>query len=268
MWTSLAFVAALGLAPTQATGITLTNARVTYGELGATRPDTKFLPGDIYFVAFDIDGITVDETGKVKYSMEMEVVNAKGTPIFKQAAQDREDFLPLGGTKLPARAFITIGPDQEPGLHTCKVKVVDRANKSAQLLEQKFEVLAKGFGVVQVFTTADREAKIPAPALGVAGQSVFVHFSMVAFMRDPVKKQPSIDVEMIIYGADGKPTLAKPTSYTIDKDVGEMDAGTPLVFLLPMNRTGEFTVELKATDKLGKQTSKVLLPIKVLPSGK
>jgi hypothetical protein len=267
MWTSLAFVAALGLAPAQA-GITLSNARVTYGELGATRPNVKFLPGDIYFVSFDIDGITVDEVGRVKYSMEMEVVNAKGQPIFKQAAQDREDFLPLGGSKLPARAFITIGPEQEAGMYTCKVKVADRANKSSQLLEQKFEVLPKAFGIVQVFTTADREAKIPAPALGMAGQTLFVHFSTVAFTRDPLKKQPSIDVEMTVFGADNKPTLAKPTSFTIDRDVGEMDIGTPLVFQLPMNRAGDFTIELKATDKLSKQTSKVMLPIKVLPTDK
>jgi hypothetical protein len=268
MWTSLAFIATLGLTPGQG-ALTLSNPRVTYGELGAVRPNNKFLPADIYFVAFDIDGITVDESGKVKYSMEMEVSNAKGQKIFKQDAIDREDFLPLGGTTLPARAFITIAPDQEPGDYVCKVKVTDRAAKGgSQTLEHKFEVLPKNFGVVQVYTTADREAKIPAPALGIAGQSVFVHFSMVSFMRDATKKQPNIEVEMIVYDAAGKATLPKPTGYTINNGVGENDAGIPLVFLLPMNRAGDFTVELKAVDTLGKQTSKVVLPIKVLPAAK
>lgn len=167
MWTSLAFVAALGIAPGQAAGIKLSNARVTYGELGAIRPDTKFLPGDIYFVAFDIDGITVDERGRVKYSMGMEVVNSKGQKIFKQDPQEREDFLPLGGSTLPARAFITIATDQEAGAYTCRVTVTDRATKSSQILEHKFSVLPKNFGLVQVFTTADREAKIPAPCLAL-----------------------------------------------------------------------------------------------------
>src|SRR5262245_21265261 len=140
MLTSLAFVAAMTLAPGQG-GLTLSGARVTFGELGAVRPDAKFLPGDIFFVAFDIDGIKVDDTGRVKYSMGMEVVNKENTAIFKQQPMEREDFLPLGGTKLPARAFITVGLDQAPGIYTCKVTVVDRASKAQQTIETKFEVL-------------------------------------------------------------------------------------------------------------------------------
>src|SRR5579862_9260230 len=65
MLTSVALAAALTLAPAQG-ALTLSGARVTYGELGAARPDLKFLPGDIFFVGFDIDGIKVDESGKVQ----------------------------------------------------------------------------------------------------------------------------------------------------------------------------------------------------------
>src|SRR5262245_34655986 len=111
MLTSVTLAAVMTLAPGQGAqgGLTLSGARVTFGELGAVRPDAKFLPGDIFFVAFDIDGIKVDETGRVKYSMGMEVVNKDNAPIFKQQPMEREDFLPLGGTKLPARAYITVG---------------------------------------------------------------------------------------------------------------------------------------------------------------
>jgi hypothetical protein len=256
------------LAPGQGAqgGLTLSGARVTFGELGAVRPDAKFLPGDIFFVAFDIDGIKVDETGRVKYSMGMEVVNKDNAPIFKQQPMEREDFLPLGGTKLPARAYITVGLDQAPGIYTCKVTVVDRSAKVQQTLETKFEVLKKSFGLVQVLTSADGKGEIPAPAFGVAGQSVFVHFAVVGFERAAATKQPDVDVEMLVRMKDGTPALAKPTSITIDKDVGAEDSGIPLRFLLPLNRAGEFNVELKATDKVSKATSKVVIPIKVLPA--
>ena len=266
MMTSVALIAALTLTPAQG-GLTLSGARVTMGELGAPRANLKFLPGDIFFVSFDIDGIKVDDGGKVKYSMGMEVFNKEKKSIFIQQPQEREDFLPLGGTKLPARAFITIGLDQAPGIYNCKVTVTDVAAKASKIIDQEFEVLPKSFGLVQVYTSADGKGEIPAPPLGVAGQSVFVHFAVVGFTRDPKGKQPDIDVEMAVMTKEGKPALAKPATITINNGVTAEESGIPLRFLLPMNRAGDFTVELKATDKITKATSKVLLPIKVLPAG-
>src|SRR5882762_915762 len=106
---------ALLLAPAQAGELKLTNVRNTYGELGGTRPDTKFLPGDVIFVGFDIENITVGADGSCKYTMGMEVVDKKGKPVLKQEPAKKEDYLPLGGNKLPARAFVTLGLDMDPG---------------------------------------------------------------------------------------------------------------------------------------------------------
>jgi hypothetical protein len=265
MITSIAFIAAMTLAPAQG-GLTLGGARVTYGELGSVRPDLKFLPGDIFFVGFDIDGIKVDETGKVKYSMGMEVVDKDNKAIFIQKPQDRDDFLPLGGTKLPARAFVSIGLDQAPGTYTCRVTVVDLATKTSKTLEQNFDVIKAAFGLVQVFTSSDGKGEIPAPPLGVAGQSIFVHFAVIGFARDAKAKQPDLDVEMAVLNKDGTPALPKPSSLNINSGVDAKDSGIPLRFLLPMNRAGDFTVELKSTDKVSKATSRVTFPIKVLPT--
>lgn len=264
MLTSVALVAAMALAPGQG-ALTLSGARVTYGELGAARADLKFLPGDIFFVGFDIDGIKVDEAGKVQYSMGMEVVNKDGVAIFKEQPREREDFLPLGGTKLPARAFVTIGLDQAPGVYTCRVTVVDKASKASQTLEQKFEVAPLSFGLIQVFTSSDVKGEVPAPPLGVTGQSVYVHFTLVGFARDLKTKQPNVDVEMSALTQNLTPTLAKPDTITIDSDVGPADTLVHLRFQLPLNRAGDFTVELKGVDKVSKATSKVRIPFKVLP---
>ena len=69
---------------------------------------------------------------------------------------------------------------------------------------------------------------------------------------------------MAALDANGKATLAKPTVYTINKDVPLEDKGIPLRFLLPMNRAGEYVVELKAMDNRTKKTSRVVLPFKVI----
>ena len=264
MWSTLVLAAAMAATPAQTGTLTLGGARVTHGELGPQRPDSKYFPGDIFFLSFDIEGISVDDSGNVKYVMEMAVTDKVGKEIFKQQPAERSDFLPLGGNKLPARAFVSIGLDQLPGTYTCTVKVTDKVTKAVETLKRPFEVVEKTFSLVQVYTAGDPEGKIPAPAVGVSGQSVWVHFALVGFERDKVKKLPSIVVEMEVTGKDGVATLKKPTTVVIDKDVPESDIGIPLRFLLPMNRPGDFTVKLKATDKVSGKMSTVSLPILVL----
>lgn len=273
MFTSLALFAALSVTPGQGAGLTLSNARITYGELGSARPDHKLLPGDIFFLSFDIEGIKVSDTGRVKYGMAMEVIDATGKTIFKQMPVERDDFLPLGGTKLPARAFVSIGPDQPAGTYTCKVTVTDNSakdNPAGKTLEQKFEVLPRGFGIVQLYTAADAKGEIPAPLVGVAGQALFVHFAVMEFARDPNTKQPSITIEMVVYDKDKQPTLPKPTVKNIpdetDGKVDEKVVGVPMRFLVPLNREGGFLIQLKATDNVSKKTSTVYLPLRVFPA--
>ena len=282
MWTSLAFLAALSATPGQGAGLTLSNPRVTYGELGSPRPDNKLLPGDIFFLSFDIEGIKVSESGRVKYGMAMEVVDAAGKSIFKQQPAERDDSLPLGGTKLPARAYVSVGIDQPAGIYACRVTVSDLDNKDkpvTKTIEQKFEVLPRGFGIVQLYAAADLEGKVPAPLVGVAGQAMFVHFVVIDFQRekivDPTTKllvnQPNISLEMVIYDKDKQPTLAKPIKKMIpDDDDGKVDekaVGVPMRFAVPLNREGGFLIELKATDNISKKVSKVYLPLRVFPSG-
>ena len=63
MLQTLALVAAMSFTPAQG-GLSLSNERITFGgEFGPTRPDTKFLPGDIVFIAFDINNLKADAQG-------------------------------------------------------------------------------------------------------------------------------------------------------------------------------------------------------------
>src|SRR5215471_15720012 len=105
--------------------LALSNARLTYGIQGPTRADAKFLPGDSLILSFDIEGITVDDSGKVQYSTTTEVVDGKGGRVFQQPPRTLDAINALGGDRIPAYAQIDIGLDQPEGDYTLKVSVTD-----------------------------------------------------------------------------------------------------------------------------------------------
>jgi hypothetical protein len=272
MWSSLTLAAALSLGPAQpaAGGLQLTNVRMTMGELGPARKSNKITPGDVLFIGYEIDGLTIEPDGTAKYTMAMEVDDKAGKPIFKQDPRELMDFLPLRGSKLPARAFITIGLDQEPGSYTCKVTVTDPKNKATNSLSVPFEVTKREFGVVAVYTTYDADARISAPAGGVVGQTLFIQFTVVDFQRDPKTKQPDVDLEFNILDEKGQPTLAKPRTEKQDakspKLLNEKDAAFGMFFPLFMNRPGKFTVRITAADKVGNKKATYEVPVTIQPA--
>src|SRR6188508_273852 len=91
---AVAVLAGFGPSFAAGQGLALTNVRNTYGELGGTRPDSKFMPGDVVFVAFDIENITVGADGTCKYTMGMAVNDKNNKPTLKQDPAEREDYLP------------------------------------------------------------------------------------------------------------------------------------------------------------------------------
>ena len=132
MWATLALAAVLQPVPAQGAKLSITNVRNTYGILGQERKGNEFLPGDIYVVSFDIEGLQVKDGGEIEYSMSMELKDGKGKSQFKKEPQDLKAFNALGGNKLPAFAITDIGLDTPPGEYTVTVNVTDRAAKDKQ----------------------------------------------------------------------------------------------------------------------------------------
>jgi hypothetical protein len=266
MWATLTLLAATSLSPAQAGPIRFTNERPTYGILGPTRSDTKFIPGDVFFLSFDIENLKTDESGKVKYSMAMELLDAKGASKFKGDPDPRELINSAGGNRLPASAHAVLGTNTEPGEYTMKIIVTDLATNKSETLTRKFTVTPEEFGLVRVNSTYDPEGKIPAPPMAVVGQSMWVNAFVDGFQRDS-KKQPNVSLELQLIGEDKKPTLEKPQTFAVNK-VDESWSLIPVQTLLTLNRTGKFTVELKATDLITKKTTKVTFPITVVDQAK
>lgn len=265
MWTTVALVAALSLAPQQAGQLSLNNVRSTYGAPGLPRTDAQLLPGDQLVLAFDIDGITIDPTGKVVYSTALELADSKGKVLFKQDPVNQETLAGLGGTSVAGMVAIDVGLDQTPGDYTAKVTITDLVSKRSATLTRPFQVLPAGFGIVRVSTSADADARSPVSVFQ-AGGSLFVNTGVIGFLRDKTKGQPDVVVELQVLDENGKPTLAKPFVGEINDKVPSNARFLPVQFLVPLNRGGKFTIELKATCRLCKASKSLTLPINVLAS--
>ena len=133
MWTTVALMAVLSLAPEQAGQLNLANVRTAYGAPGVLRTDTKLLPGDQLTVAFDIEGVTVSPEGKVLYSMATELLDGKGKPVFKAGTERSRRSSPPWAERAsppssswmwvwinrpattPSRSRLPTGPARRPG---------------------------------------------------------------------------------------------------------------------------------------------------------
>lgn len=264
MLQTLALFAAMSFSPAQG-GLTLSNERITFGgQFGPTRPDARFLPGDVFFLVFDMNGLKQDQVGHVEYSIGMVVTDPQGKVIFEEKPTDQQSLIPLGASKFPARAFFGIGLDLR-GKFNCKVTVTDKSTSAAKSIEKEFEVLPPAFGIVGFNTSYDREGNMPSPMRGFAGQAIYLHFVTVNFTRG-ANKQPHNTIEMRILDAANNQTTEKPLVFEVKSDVKEESNGIDWDLFLPLNRPGSYTVELKAEDKLTGKTYKMTFPLVVYDS--
>ncbi|HTU20987.1 MAG TPA: hypothetical protein VMG10_23245, partial [Gemmataceae bacterium] len=95
MWTTIALLSVLAGAPAES-GLSLTHVRSTHGLLGPARQNDVLAPGDMLFICFDIEGIRIDDEGKVRYSMAIELGDASGKVAFRQAPKEQEARASLG----------------------------------------------------------------------------------------------------------------------------------------------------------------------------
>jgi hypothetical protein len=263
MWATLTLAGLLTVAPAQTGDLKLINDRVTFGPSGPVRKDTKFLPGDVYFLSFDVDGLKFDGA-KVSYTLNIDLVDSKGKAMFKTITGQRELIAIQGPGPIPGWAPITIDQDTVPGEYTLKLTAIDNGTKKTATLTRKFEVGEKAFSVVRVLMAYGTGGEIPT-CIGSVGQLVYFHFRVMGFERDPKTKQPQVQLEMRLLDEAGKPTLEKPIIQDLkNQDVPESFSFVPLFFDLALTKAGKYTIDLKVTDQISKKTTTVSYPFQVI----
>jgi hypothetical protein len=243
----------------------IVNARPTYGLLGAPiKSQEGRLPGDLAAFAFDLKGLKLDEHGAAHYSLLVEVLDDKGELYYKEGPTNGTARNQFGGDLLPCHARLEIPADTPPGVYTLRVTAEDRLSKQTVKLTGSRKVLPLDFGIVRLGYFADREGKVPAPAVGVKGQTLYLNFAAVGFARDPKTKQPKVGVSMRILDENGKVTREKAHAGIVEDDIHHELKILPLQFGLTLNREGIFTIELHAHDHVSSKKTSVMLPLKVV----
>lgn len=250
----------LVLTPSAAQALELKNIRPSYGPLGATRLDSKFLPGDYLFITYDIDGLKLDDKNKASYVILLEVFDANAKAIFKKETPNV--IIPqLGTTRIPGDLHVIMGTDHPPGKYTVRLTVMDTHAKDVKSFTHGFELLPKGFGIVGVM----------AQAVAFPGQPYMLQYNLVELGIDGVKKQPNTKLEMKILDETGKP-VSPPVVNNYPADLPEtLDLKKanfiPIDFPIFPNRPGRFIIEINATDAVGQKTATVRYPLNVLDIG-
>jgi hypothetical protein len=268
-----AFVIALvllGVGAGPAAALDVKDVRSTYGPYGGVRPGNKFLPGDVLWLAFQVDGLTAEaETGLVKYKVKLEVSDGTGKSIFTRS-NDQQRYLSLGKGQLSERAQVVIGTELPAGKYTVAVTITDLGDGKAKgggptkTFSNGFERLPEDFGLIHAWS----------PSVAVTTQDFTALCKLVGMSRD-AKKLPNVEIRLVVRDDSGKATLPKPLITNIpkdlppDKELGEdFDIKTtkiiPMPFPLYLNRPGRFTIEIEAIDLLSKKTAKVSFPLQVL----
>jgi hypothetical protein len=266
--TLLLALVACGLIPGSVQALELKNVRATCGPFGVPRLETKFLPGDVLFLHYDIEGLQIDpETGLAQYLVGMELFDSADKSIFKQKDTPAQVVAALGGTTLPGYASFYMGTDQKPGKYTAKISITDRVSEKKATYSYQFELIDKAFGFVQPGV----------PSIGFVSQEIGLQFGIVGMAKND-KKVPNVEViTRILDEKTEKPTLTKPVNiFYIPKDVPpEVKVETRDVVIVPvpvyLNRPGRFIVEVEALDQVTKKSIKARYPLNVvdpIPAGK
>jgi hypothetical protein len=256
---SACFVAALlAILPVPAAALEFKNIRSCYGPNGATRPDNKFLPRDLLYITYDIEGLKADEkTGNVVYVTLLEVFNASTKELIFRKEAPVENALQFGGNRLPGDLLLNMGIDKAAGQYVLRMTVQDRIAKETKSFTYPFELLKKDFGIVG----------LQAPIVGVPGGPYILNFAMTEFKLD-ANKNPKGKIEMKITDETGKlipPVLTNslPESLPARLDLSQDNLLQWQFPLLP-NRPGRFHLEVTATDDLAKKSSTVRYTLNVL----
>ena len=156
----LAALVVLCMVPSLAPALEIKNVRPSFGPMGARRDETKFLPGDVLWINYDIEGLTFDEkTGKANYETKLEFLDDKGTVKFERKTPN-EVTADLGGTRMPGDLHVIMGQNLPDGKYTVKLTVLDKLAKVSKSIVYPIQVLPPAFGFVAVM----------APAVGLPGQ--------------------------------------------------------------------------------------------------
>ena len=237
--------------------------QATYGPLGPERKTLDIYPFDELFFRFTVTGAKPDAEGKVDASVVMQVLDGTGK-VRGENQIPAKGVLLLGGNSFPFLVTLPLSEQVPPGKYTVKITMRDNLSGESVSFQRQVTVKAVEFKIVDLQFFHDPEGKIPAPAGGTLGETLFFRLRIIGFDRS--KDRIFTEIVLKILDADGAEVSPKRMAYDIRQD--DAKAVKSWTFLnyrnsFDLTRVGKFTLRFTATDRLTKNSTNFDMPIQV-----
>jgi hypothetical protein len=260
--TGLAAVLVLVWAATAHADLSVRNIQAALGPLGPERKSADYFPHDEVFYRYTITGLVTDKQGDIDVLIESRIIDANGK-VIPGSRDPVKGKLHLAGGTFSGSSVVRLGNNFTPGEYTLTVTVTDNLAAESVQFSRKFRVKPATFAIVAPrFYYGD--TALPAPAGGYVGQLLRVRLKVIGFDKGQGKIDSELAVQLL--DAEGKELLEQPKRGTLTSDdPTEVKNATHLNFteVIGLNRAGNFTLRLTLTDKIGKQTATLDLPLTV-----
>lgn len=257
-----AFLAILLVCVPQAESkLTVTKVRPTLVDLGPTRPDTGYLPGDVVHVTFDVAGFKLDEENRYRYSARLTVEDGAGKVIGTEDYGNGPARLGvIAGGKSRFAFRVAIPTDQAAGNYKAKLVLGDVIGKSTVTIEQSYKVLPAAFGLIRLEAGRGPFGASPTPCSGNVGEVLFLGFQLVGVSKGK-EGTGAADLTVEVQDSTGK-VLGKPQQNAFS----DMSTNEPvqLRFELPLDHAGQYKIVFKAVDKNSSKTTTLTVPVTVI----
>ena len=239
--------------------------QASHGQLGPERKSNEYITGDQVYFRYTVAGFRLDDEGRLRCELRLTVKDARG-----KKKVDREvplqQVVALGGDTMTAFASFNLDEDFPPGEYELTVSLTDQLTKETASFQRKIICKPEEFALVQVRFYQDAMGEVPARVGGTVSQTLFVKLKAVGFDRS--KGEIDIEMEIAVLDEAGKPVIAKPIRAGLHnekpdevKQIGRIGlSGT-----LTLNRPGNFTLQIRVTDKLTKKKLSFEAPLRVVP---
>jgi hypothetical protein len=254
------FLDSFSLFPAEKPELRLAEVEGCYGKLGPAREIGAVLPYDNVDFRGRLEGCQVDDEGRAQVAVTLEVKNEQGEVLLREQST-RTDTIGRDG---PLPFYVSVVAPETPGRYETKVTFEDQLSQQQAVLAKTFQVKPMEFAAVAPQFYRDREGKIPAPAGGKVGETLFFEIRAIGFDRTQGRIETAMNLQLI--DAQGKPVLPKAVESIVrsdDPQVAKKEAVVTFTATIPLTRSGTFKLRIMILDRVASDSTKFELPLVV-----
>jgi hypothetical protein len=259
----LLVTAALLSAATAHAKLEICDVEACEGRFGPARKSLGYVPGDSVQFRFVLAGLDVDRDGRITGDMTISLLGPGGEGLLEQSTRI-EAMPPLGGRTVPGQATITLPGVMPAGRYTMGVAVRQKRSTGEASFRRELTILPAGFAAVRPGFFLDPEGKIPGPAGGVVGQTLFVRIRAVGFDRSTSRIDTLMRLQL--FDEAGTPLMSRPLEdheAADDPGVARKAESVDFDANFTLNRPGTYLMRVTLSDRIGGKMATYEAPIKV-----